>query len=99
MLGSDGSSASGLDQPGRLLATAQVLFGLGLRGAGGRNPAEELAGRKGIGAIGRTERLILDLSYIGVPGAVLALQIEVFANRVVEYAHGARSDPPSKGQA
>src|SRR5262249_35146134 len=54
------------------------------------NLAEELITRERVRPIGRTERLVLDLTDIDVPGAVLPLQIEVFANRVVEYAHDAR---------
>jgi hypothetical protein len=61
--------------------------------------AVELAGCERIRSIGRSERLVLDLSQLGVAGAVLALQVEVFANRVVEYAHDARVCPLSNGQS
>src|SRR3954447_11495749 len=69
---------------------ASRAFGLCPTGRG--NLVEQLICGKRIGAIGGPERLILDLSQVGVMRAVLALQIEVFANRVVEYSHDARSD-------
>ena len=88
MLGSEGSSASGstsrVGSSSPQIGLAQAARTVGLRR---RDLVEELARGEGIRAIRRSERVILDLPNIGVSGAVLALQIEVFANRVVEYAH------------
>ena len=59
----------------------------------GQVEAVELVRRAGgerVGLIARPEGLVLDLAQLGVARAVLPLQIEVFAYRVVEYAHDPR---------
>ncbi len=95
--------AARLDQAGGLLAADLAggghLEGWGGGGAGGlpgaalglrrgRRTAEELTGSEGVGPLARAERVLLDLAQLGVAGAVPALQVEVFADGVVEDAHG-----------
>src|SRR5262249_42780449 len=98
-----------LHQHGRLLV-AEVTgrsrgAACGGRGCGGRlgrcrHLTEQLAtGRERVRLIARPEGLVFDLTQLGVSRAVLPLQIEVFAYRVVEYAHDARFDLPRRGQS
>ena len=62
--------------------------------------AEQLtAGYKRVGLFALSESLVLDLAQLGVACAVLSLQIEVLAYRVVEYAHSPRFDLPRRGQS
>jgi hypothetical protein len=68
---------------GKLLGSGRRLTALGgLR--------EDIRRCEGVGPVAGAEGVGLDLAQLGIPRAVLALQVEVFANCVVENAHRGR---------
>ena len=96
-----GRGSLGLDEARRLLVAgvaqargrrgrgAGGLLGAGLARPRGRRLAEQVARGEGVGSIARPEGRVLEAAHLFLPGAVLALQVEVVANCVVKNAHRA----------